>query len=46
MKLYIIIASFLTVQFSFAQEVSNTSVAKIWSLEESITYALENNITV
>jgi outer membrane protein len=45
MKLYIIIASFLFVQISFAQETSNTS-PKIWSLQDCITYALENNITV
>jgi outer membrane protein len=45
MKLYLIIASLLCVQFSFAQEASNTS-PKIWSLEDCISYALENNITV
>ncbi|KGL63386.1 TolC family protein [Polaribacter sp. Hel1_85] len=45
MKLYFIIASFLFVQISFAQEASNTS-PKIWSLQDCITYALENNITV
>ena len=46
MKLHLIITSFLIVQFSFAQEVTNTSAPKIWSLKESITYALENNITI
>ena len=45
MKLYLIIASFLVVQFSFAQEVT-TITPKIWSLEDCISYALENNITV
>ncbi|MGJ8592533.1 MAG: TolC family protein [Aquaticitalea sp.] len=45
MKLYLIIASFLLTQFSFAQEVSETT-PKIWSLEHLIEYALENNITV
>ena len=45
MKLYLIIASFLFVQISFAQEASYTS-PKIWSLQDCITYALENNITV
>lgn len=44
MKLYLIIASFLVMQFSFAQEV--TIIPKIWSLEDCIAYALENNITV
>ena len=33
-------------QFSFAQEASNTTKPKIWSLEDCIEYALENNITV
>lgn len=44
MKLYFIIASLLIVQLSFAQVASTKS--KIWSLEDCITYALENNITV
>ena len=46
MKLYIIIVSLLFVQFSFAQETSNNSSVKTWSLEDCIEYALENNITV
>jgi outer membrane protein len=46
MKFYLIIAGFLFLQFSYAQEDTNTSVPKIWSLEECITYAIENNITV
>lgn len=46
MKLYLLIASFLFMQFSFAQEASNTLTLKIWSLEDCIAYALENNITV
>ncbi|MFZ1808872.1 MAG: TolC family protein [Cyclobacteriaceae bacterium] len=46
MKLYLLIASLLLVQFSFAQEVFNPSTPEIWSLEDCITYALENNITV
>ncbi len=46
MKLYIIIVSLLFVQFSFAQEASNNSKPKIWSLNDCIAYALENNITV
>ncbi|MDV7188327.1 TolC family protein [Lutibacter sp. TH_r2] len=45
MKLYLIIASFLFMQISFAQEVS-TSKTKVWSLEDCISYAIENNITV
>jgi outer membrane protein len=45
MKLYLIIASFLFVQISFAQETTNNT-PKIWSLQDCITYALENNITV
>lgn len=45
MKLYLIIASFLFVQFSFAQEITDATL-KIWSFENLIDYALENNITV
>lgn len=46
MKLYLIIASLLIVQYSFAQEVSSESSPKTWSLEDCINYAIENNITV
>jgi len=46
MKLYLLIASFLIVSFTFAQEASSNPTPKIWSLEDCITYALENNITV
>ncbi|GGG47922.1 TolC family protein [Bizionia arctica] len=46
MKKYLIIASLVFVQFSFAQEVSIDSTSKIWSLEDCITYALENNLVV
>lgn len=45
MKLYLIIASLLFVQLSVAQETSKTT-PKIWSLQDCISYALENNITV
>lgn len=46
MKLYIIIASFLFVQFSFAQDASTNPSPKVWSLEDCISYALENNLVV
>lgn len=46
MKLYLLIASLLLMQFSIAQEVSNPPISKTWSLEDCIIYALENNITV
>ena len=46
MKLHLFIVGVLFVHLSFAQEVSNNSAPKIWSLEDCITYALENNITV
>ena len=46
MKLYLILASFLIVQFSFAQEISSDKSPKIWSLEDCISYALENNLVV
>lgn len=45
MKQYLIIASLLLAQFVVAQETA-TSKAKIWSLQDCITYALEHNITV
>lgn len=46
MKLFFIIASLLIVQLSLGQETGNQNTAEIWSLEDCITYALENNITV
>lgn len=46
MKLFIVIASLLFVQFSFSQDASTKTSVKVWSLEDCITYALENNITV
>ena len=33
-------------QFSFAQDASTATTPKVWSLEDCITYAIENNITV
>jgi len=42
----IIIAGLSLAQLSFAQEVSDGTTPKIWSLQECISYALENNITV
>jgi outer membrane protein len=46
MKLFFIIASLLIVQLSLGQETGNQNTAEIWSLEDCITYALENNISV
>lgn len=46
MKLYLIIASLVVAQVTFAQDVSTNPVTKVWSLEDCITYALDNNITV
>ena len=46
MKLYFVIASFLIQQLSFAQDVSSVNSSKIWSLEDCISYAIANNITV
>ncbi|MBT9189238.1 TolC family protein [Zobellia russellii] len=46
MKLYIILASFLFAQISYGQVVPERTSEKIWSLEDCITYAIENNITV
>ncbi len=46
MKLYIILVSFLVAQISSAQEADLSTTEKVWSLEDCITYAIENNITV
>ncbi|QCE42899.1 TolC family protein [Psychroserpens sp. NJDZ02] len=46
MKLYLILVSLFFVQFSFAQDASINTASKVWSLEDCITYAIENNITV
>ena len=46
MKQYIIIASILFAHFAFAQDVETNTASKIWSLEDCISYAIENNITV
>ncbi|WP_339836937.1 TolC family protein [uncultured Maribacter sp.] len=46
MKQYIIIASTLFAHFAFAQDVETDTASKIWSLEDCISYAIENNITV
>ncbi|MCK0156829.1 TolC family protein [Cellulophaga sp. F20128] len=46
MKLYLILASFFFVQIALAQDTVTTTSAKVWSLEDCIVYALENNITV
>jgi outer membrane protein len=45
MKLYLIIASLFLAQISFTQEASNTS-PKVWSLQDCISYAIENNIII
>ncbi|MDO6516668.1 TolC family protein [Zobellia uliginosa] len=46
MKLYILMASFLVAQITFAQETDTSTAPKVWSLQDCISYALENNITV
>ncbi|MDN3620195.1 TolC family protein [Polaribacter undariae] len=46
MKLYILILSLLFAQISFAQDITTNSASKVWSLQDCIDYALENNITV
>jgi len=46
MKLYILIVSLFFLQISYAQETSENPTTKIWTLQESIDYALENNIIV
>lgn len=46
MKLFFFIISLIFAQVTFAQDTSVNSKPKVWSLEDCITYALENNITV
>jgi len=46
MKQLLIIVSLLFAEFNFAQETQTNATIKIWSLQDCITYALENNITV
>ncbi|MFD1293957.1 TolC family protein [Lutibacter holmesii] len=46
MKSYLIIISLLFAQIAFAQDASNSVTPKVWSLQDCIDYALENNITV
>lgn len=43
---YLIMLSLLSVQFSSAQDSLNNPTPKVWSLEDCITYSLENSITV
>lgn len=44
MKLFFIITSLIVAQITFAQETSPKP--EIWSLEDCIAYAIENNITI
>ena len=46
MKLYLIILSLFFAQFAFSQDIDNKEPIKVWSLENLIDYALENNITI
>lgn len=46
MKSYLYIIVLLLAKLSFAQEETTASSQKIWSLEDCISYAIENNITV
>lgn len=46
MILYILIVSILYAQLAFTQEFETKSESKIWSLQDCISYAIVNNITV
>ncbi|WP_047245331.1 TolC family protein [Maribacter thermophilus] len=46
MKRYIVMAGILFAQFAFAQETVTPTGSKIWSLQDCINYAIENNITI
>lgn len=45
MKLYLIILSLFFAQVAFSQDIDHKEPIKVWSLENLIDYALENNIT-
>ena len=45
MKRFFIITTLLIAQLAFAQEV-NTEASKVWTLDDCLEYALENNITI
>ena len=46
MKLYLIILCLFFAQVAFSQDIDNKEPIKVWSLENLIDYALENNITI
>lgn len=46
MKLYLTLLILLFLHLTFAQEVAKQNDVKVWSLQESIAYAIENNIKV
>lgn len=46
MKLYILIVSILFTQLTLTQEFGTKAENKIWSLQDCISYAIVNNITV
>lgn len=46
MKLYLTLLILLFSHLTFAQEVAKQNDVKVWSLQECIAYAIENNITV
>jgi len=46
MKLYLIILSLFFAQVAFSQDIDHKEPIKVWSLENLIDYALENNITI
>ena len=45
MKRFFIIITLLTTQVILSQE-SNAETSKLWTLEDCLQYALENNITI
>ena len=46
MKIFLIITSFLLSTFVYAQVDTATTLPKVWSLQDCINYAIENNITI
>ncbi len=46
MKSYFLLIALLTATFSFAQDTPTPETKKVWTLEDCISYAIENNITI
>jgi len=46
MKIFLIIVNLFFTAYAYAQVDTGTTMTKVWSLQDCINYALENNITI